>query len=63
MGYQVVLKPLLRNYPNIIRKEFNIDKTIKILVGISFGYEDKSVLANKTRVNRDNIDENVFFKF
>ena len=62
-GVSSCAQATLRNYTNIIRKEFNIDKTIKILVGISFGYEDKSVLANKTRVNRDNIDENVFFKF
>ncbi len=62
-GVSSCAQATLRNYPNIIRKEFNIDKSIKILVGISFGYEDKSVLANKTRVSRDNIDENVFFKF
>ena len=43
-------------------KEFNIDMSIKILVGISFGYEDKSVLANKTRINRADINENVVFK-
>jgi nitroreductase len=62
-GVSSCAQATLRNYPNIIRKEFNIDKSIKILVGISFGYEDKTVLANKTRVGRDEIDENVFFKF
>ena len=62
-GVSSCAQATLRNYPNVIRKEFNIDKSIKILVGISFGYEDSSVLANKTRVNRDDIDENVFFKF
>ena len=62
-GVSCCAQATLRNYPNIVRKEFNIDKSIKILVGISFGYEDKSVLANKTRINRADINENVFFKF
>ena len=62
-GVSCCAQATLRNYPNIVRKEFNIDKSIKILVGISFGYEDKSVLANKTRINRADINENVVFKF
>ena len=62
-GISSCAQATLRNYPNIIRKEFNIEKSIKILVGISFGYEDKSVLANKTRINRADIEENVSFKF
>ena len=62
-GVSCCAQATLRNYPNIIRKEFKIEKSIKILVGISFGYEDKFVLANKTRIGRASIDENVFFKF
>ena len=61
-GVSSCAQATLRNYPNIIREEFNIDKSIKILVGISFGYEDKSVPANRTRVSRDDYNENVFFK-
>jgi len=52
----------LREYPDLIREEFDIPSTIKILMGISFGYEDESVMANKTRVGRAPIEENVIFK-
>ena len=53
----------LRNYPDLVRKEFKIPSSIKILLGISFGYEDKSVKANKTRIERASLNENVVFKF
>ena len=62
-GVSCCAQATLRNYPNLVRKEFNIPSSIKILLGISFGYEDKSVKANSTRVGRAEIKENVIFKF
>ena len=59
---QQVTERVMIKLAKSIREEFNIDKSIKILVGISFGYEDKSVPANRTRVSRDDYNENVFFK-
>ncbi|MCG8671182.1 MAG: nitroreductase, partial [Pseudomonadales bacterium] len=51
----------LRYYPDLVREAFNIDEETQILLGISFGYEDKEVPANNTRVGRDDISQNVVF--
>lgn len=52
----------MRYYPDIVREAFEIDDQINILLGISFGYEDPSVVANKTVVGREPIEELVEFK-
>ena len=52
----------LRNYPDFVREEFGIEPEIKILFGISFGYEDTSVPANRARTERAPLDEFVQFK-
>ena len=52
----------MRNYPDIVRREFGISHEIGILVGLSFGYEDPSVAANRTRIVRSPLGENVVFK-
>ncbi|MEZ0151323.1 MAG: nitroreductase [Candidatus Reddybacter sp.] len=48
-------------YPDIIREHFGLDDGLAVLIGISFGYEDTSVPANKTIVPRANIEEAVLF--
>jgi nitroreductase len=52
----------MRNYPDLVRDAFDIQDGTKILFGISFGYEDESVPANRTRTSRDPISSNVFFR-
>lgn len=52
----------MRNYPDLVRDEFPDCRDISILFGISFGYEDTSVPANKTVMTRDDISASVFFK-
>lgn len=52
----------MRYYPDLVRDTFGIGDDINILLGISFGYEDTSVPANRTRVGRDPIDASVVFK-
>ena len=52
----------MRSYPDIVRREFGISQEIGILVGLSFGYEDLSVAANRTRIDRSPLGENVVFK-
>jgi len=52
----------MRNYPDLVRESFDIQDDTKILFGISFGYEDKSVPANKTITSRDDIATNVVFR-
>ncbi len=52
----------MRSYPDIVRREFDISPEIGILVGLSFGYEDPSVAANRARIDRSPLSENVVFK-
>lgn len=48
-------------YPDIIREHFGLDDGLAVLIGISFGYEDTTVPANRTIVPRANIEEEVLF--
>lgn len=52
----------MRYYPDLVREAFAIGDDINILLGISFGYEDKSVPANKTWIDREPIDLLVEFR-
>ncbi len=51
----------MRNYPDLVRKEFNLGPEMKVLFGISFGYEDTSVPANAARTDRASVAETVQF--
>jgi nitroreductase len=51
----------LRSYPDVARELLEVPDDIGILCGISFGYEDTSVPANRTRVGRASLDSNVSF--
>ncbi|OUS13714.1 oxidoreductase [Gammaproteobacteria bacterium 53_120_T64] len=48
-------------YPDIIRQHFGLDDSLAVLIGISFGYEDSAIPANRTIVPRANIAEDVLF--
>jgi nitroreductase len=52
----------MRNYPDLVREAFDIQDGTKIFFGISFGFEDPGVPANRTRTTRDPISANVMFK-
>lgn len=52
----------MRYYPDLVREAFAIDEDTYILLGISFGYEDTRVPANRTRVGRDPLAASVVFK-
>lgn len=49
----------LRQYPTLIRAQLNIPDDLRILCGVSFGYEDTTVPANRTRQRREPIANNV----
>ena len=61
-GVSSCAQATLRDYPDIIRDEFDMPPHMKILIGISFGYEDTSVDANKTRTTRSPIEESITMK-
>ncbi len=51
----------LRAFPDVVAEHLGIPDDEQILCGLSFGYEDQSVPANRTRQPRDPISSNVFF--
>ncbi|HBL86551.1 MAG TPA: oxidoreductase [Alcanivorax sp.] len=52
----------MRYFPNDLREIFGEPASTAILVGISFGYEDPDVAANRTRVGRAPLADSVAFK-
>ena len=48
-------------YPDIVRAHLGIPAEQRLLLGISFGYEDPDVPANAARVGRAALDANVRF--
>ena len=48
-------------YPDIVRDYFDLPDKQGILMGVSFGYEDTKIPANRTVVPRATIEENVRF--
>ena len=48
-------------YPTIIRQHLGLPETNRLIFGISFGYEDTSVDANRARVGRATLNEAVVF--
>ncbi len=52
----------MRYYPDVVRETFGVSDDIHILCGISFGYEDPDVPANRTRTTRVPLAESVMFK-
>ncbi len=52
----------MRYHPDVVREEFPGNDDVRILFGISFGYEDTAVPANATRTVRDDIAKSVSFK-
>jgi len=51
----------ISRFPEIIRAHFEIPDDVGILMGISFGYEDVAVPANRTRVPRAPLEDLVRF--
>jgi nitroreductase len=48
-------------HADIVRELLNLPSTMKLLFGISFGYEDKNNAANNTRVGRADLAQTVTF--
>lgn len=52
----------MRYYPNDVREVFGEPDSTAIMAGISFGYENADVAANRTRVGRAPLGESVIFR-
>lgn len=52
----------MRNYPDLVREVFDLPPEMKVLYGLSFGYEDTSMPVNTAVTDRASISENVRFR-
>ncbi|MCG2581614.1 MAG: nitroreductase [Marinobacter sp.] len=52
----------MRTYPDLVRETFELDDQTGILLGISFGYEDPEVDANRTQTVREPLNNSVMFR-
>lgn len=48
-------------YPAIVREHLGVDENLGLLMALSFGYEDPAVAANRTRVPRAPVEQEVRF--
>ncbi|MBX7166020.1 MAG: nitroreductase [Pirellulales bacterium] len=60
-GVQSCPQASLRQYPTIFKSVLGIPDELRMLCGVTFGYEDPAVPANRTRQTREPIDANVVF--
>jgi nitroreductase len=60
-GLATCTQAALAQYPDIVKKELNIDDKLNLLCGISIGYEDKSAQANSFKTSRVETKEFVNF--
>lgn len=51
----------LRSHPAIVRAELGIPDDIRILCGVTFGYEEPTAPVNRTKQPRDVLEHNVIF--
>ena len=50
------------HHPDLVREAFGLGDEVKVLFGISFGYEDVSMQVNKAHTERVPLTETVTFR-
>ncbi len=52
----------MAHYPEVVREAFGLEPEVKLLYGLSFGYEDPDIPANTARTDRATLEESVVFR-
>lgn len=60
-GIATCAQASLRHYPNVVRECLGIPENLRILCGLSFGYENAEEPANACRQSRSPLEANVTF--
>ncbi len=50
------------HYPELVRETFDLGPEVKVLFGLSFGYEDTSMKVNAAHTQRAPLEDTVIFK-
>jgi len=61
LGLSTCTQAALAQYPDIVKKELNIENSKILLCGIALGYEDKEAIINSYRTPRIALDDFVTF--
>lgn len=60
-GVNTIAQAALRHYPDVVREELGIPQNMRILCGVSFGYEEQGAPANDVRQLREPLETNIEF--
>jgi nitroreductase len=60
-GLGTCVEVSVAGYPDIVRTELNIPPELTIICGLAIGYPDLDFPANKLRIGRDPVENNVVF--
>ena len=52
----------MAHHPELVRKAFDLGPEVKVLFGISLGYEDKTMQVNSAHTQRAAIEDTVTFR-
>ena len=52
----------MAHYPDLVRKAFDLGPEVKVLFGLSFGYEDTSMKVNSAHTQRAALEDTVTFR-
>ena len=61
-GLGTCLEVSVAGYPEILRKELDLEPELSILCGLAIGYSDPDFSANLLHVGREDVNKNVVFK-
>jgi hypothetical protein len=50
------------HHPQLVREAFELGPNVKVLFGISFGYEDTFMKVNSAHTERVSLEDTVTFK-
>ncbi|KAI1259742.1 Nitroreductase-like protein [Xylariaceae sp. FL1019] len=60
-GVDSCVEVSISGYPDVVRREVGIPEDMRVLCGISIGYEDKSAGVNKVRSGREVVEKTAFW--
>ena len=52
----------MAHHPDLVREAFGLGDEVKVLFGLSFGFEDTSMAVNNAHTTRATLAETVTFK-
>ena len=61
-GLEACAQGTMGHHPDLVREAFGLGSEVKVLFGISFGYEDVTMAVNAAHTERASLADTVTFK-